>query len=154
MWEIHNLSQISGFMYAMILGSLFSLFYDVFRSFRSVKTHSIVLVFIEDLIYFFIIAILSFIFFLSITAGEIRGYILIGILVGFLCFYILLSRYCIYMFTFIFNTLFNIFKLFSKWFYIIFAKIDRFFTKYLKNKLKCYKKGLKKLKVLLYTSKK
>lgn len=151
MWEISNANQVIGFLYSIILGIIFTILYDFIRSVRIIKPHTSVLVFLEDVIFFTIIAVVTFIFCLGLTAGEIRGYILIGILAGFLLFFFTLSRYCINFFVAIFKVVCSIARVISKGFYFLFEKNDEYITKFFKNTLKYFKKGLKKVKVLLYT---
>ena len=154
MWEINNTNQITGFLYAVILGIFFAIIYDILRAFRIIKNHTSFLVFIEDAVYFLIISPITFIFFLSITAGEVRGYILIGILLGFTAFFMFVSRYSLKLFCVFLNIIKRVLIVFNKWFYLIFDKLDLFVTNFLKNTLKCFKKGLKMLVGLLYTNRK
>ena len=84
MWEISNTSQAVSFLYSIILGILYALFYDIFRAVRIVKPQTAFSVFLQDLFYFFITAIVTFIYLLALTNGEIRAYVLVGILIGFL----------------------------------------------------------------------
>ncbi|MBQ4120173.1 MAG: spore cortex biosynthesis protein YabQ [Clostridia bacterium] len=154
MWEINNTSQAISFLYSIILGILFAIIYDFFRSLRKCKQHTILLVFIEDILYFLILAVITFIFLLALTNGQVRAYILIGILLGFLLFVLTLSKYYIIVMCFLLKLFFKLLDLISKGFYIIIGKMDCFITDFFKNTLKCLKKGLKKLVCLLYTNKK
>ena len=147
MWEISNKLQIFGFLYSIALGMIFSAFYDVLRAFRTVKRPKAILVFIQDIFYFIIISLTSFIFFLAITNGEIRAYILFGIILGFTLFNLLLSPYLLKILIAVFNTFSVIFERINKAFYWIFERIDR-------SLIKIFKKGLKIAKGLLYTIKK
>lgn len=147
MWEISNKLQIFGFLYSIALGMIFSAFYDVLRAFRAVKRSKAVLVFTQDIFYFIIISFISFIFFLAITNGEIRAYILFGMILGFTLFNLLLSRYLLKVLTAIFKALRLVFRRINKAFYWIFERIDR-------GLIKIFKKGLKIAKGLLYTIKK
>lgn len=152
MWELSNKLQIIGFLYSIILGMIFAAFYDIFRALRIVKKPTALSVLFQDILYFFTISILTFIFLLAITNGEIRGYILFGEIVGFLIFLALISRFFIKILIFILNLFLRLYKCFFKGFYFVFEKIDGIFMKFLKNSFKCLKKGLKKVKGLLYTS--
>lgn len=154
MWEISNTSQAISFLYSVVLGIFFAIIYDFFRSLRKCKQHTILSVFIQDILYFLILSVITFLFFLALTNGQIRGYILIGILLGFLLFVLTLSKYYIIVLSFLLKLFFKLLNLISKGFYIIIGKMDRFITDFFKNTLKCLKKGLKKLICLLYTNKK
>ena len=144
MWEISNQSQITNFIFAIVLGVFFAVFYDLFRAIRIIKFHSSIAVFFEDIAYFSIISLFTFIFFLSATAGEIRGYILIGIFLGFILFYLTISKYYLKALCIIFRLLFRVNSAILKYFYLIFEKIDNLITGFFINALNCFKKLLKK----------
>lgn len=154
MWEIDNNLQISAFLFSVVLGVVFEFFYDVFRALRRAVFHKNIFVFFEDIIYFCIISVLSFIYFLSVTNGEIRGFVLLGILLGFLGLYFTLSRYISSALFVVIYWLIKLILSFKRAFYLLFSKIDTILTKFLKNTLVFLKKGLKKCGVLLYTNRK
>ena len=83
MWEINNSTQAINFSRAVILGILFCLLYSIFSSIRKAGKDSFTAVLLEDLLYFIIITPVLFLFLLSTTNGELRFYILFGILIGF-----------------------------------------------------------------------
>lgn len=154
MWEISNLSQITGFIFSCVLGVVFCLLYDLFRAFRLVKAHKTIFVFLEDILYFSLASVITFLFLLSITNGEIRGYILFGIALGFFAANFAVSRFFLAVTTKLFCLFKRAFKGFSSSFYWLFEKIDCYSQKIFKNTFKCLKKGLKITKGLLYTNKK
>lgn len=154
MWEINNISQAVSFLYSIILGIFFSAFYDIFRSLRLLKKQTTLAVFLQDIIYFLIIAIVTFICLLSLTNGEVRAYILIGILLGFLLFLFTISKFFIIALSFILKIFFKFLSIVLNGFYLIILKIDYFIIFFLKNTLKCFKKVLKRLRCLLYTNRK
>lgn len=79
------------FFQSCILGVFLGLFYDFFRILRmAIKTHTAV-VFIEDVCYFAIVAISSFAFIMVSNDGILRGFLLIGELVGILLYFSTLS---------------------------------------------------------------
>ncbi len=152
MWEISNATQVMNFLYSIALGVIFAIIYDIFRSIRVVKVHSAIMVFLEDIFYFSIISTATFIFLLAVTYGEIRAFVIIGIGIGFLLFFLTLSRYFLKILTYIFNSISSLFKFFIAGFYYIFEKIDYFISSFLKNTLKYCKKVLKIVRDLLYTN--
>ncbi len=154
MWEISAVLQIQSFIYSIILGAIFSLIYDFFRTYRNIKTHSSITVFLEDIFYFFIISIITFIFLLSTTNGEIRFYILFGILFGFIIFHIFFSKYILRCLLYLFNKIKRFLILIKKLIYRFFNKIDYYSMIFLKFILKCFKKVLKTVTKLLYTNRK
>ncbi len=154
MWEISNSSQILNFVYSIALGMIFGILYDFLRAFRLIKNHSEIIVFTEDIIYFLLLSISTFVFLITATNGQIRAYILFGIIIGFLIYYFTLSRLIIKILFLLFKTLMIGFSVFLKGFYLIFNKIDTLFISFLKNTLKCFKKLLKMIVGLLYTYRK
>ena len=154
MWEISNSSQALNFLYSIILGLIFASAYDFFRSLRIVKSHTAIMVFFEDVIYFSVLSMVTFVFLLSVTNGEVRGYVLFGIIIGFLFFIFTVSKYYIIALTFLLKVFFKAINLFLKGFYVIFGKIDCVLSVFLINTLKYSKKCLKKLIGLLYTNSK
>lgn len=158
MWEINNNLQVVSFLFSLALGVCFCAFYDIFRAVRLVWCPKGLTVFLQDIIYFCILSVVTFIFLLSITNGEIRGYVLFGILLGFLLFYYTLSRYFLIILKKMLRLLNFVFKAINSgfnWFFskieILICKFSYFGVKFLKNTLNYCKKLLKKAKGLLYT---
>lgn len=102
MWEIKNSFQLFSFAMALLMGVIFCLFYDILRAFRKAKKISDIEVFMQDVIYFLIIAIFTFIVFVPLSNGEIRGYLLIAIAIGFVVCFFTISRLSLKIFTCVF----------------------------------------------------
>ncbi len=132
MWEISNSFQAISFLYSIILGIGFCLIYDVLRAFRKQTTPSFFEVLIEDLIYFIFAALITFIFLMSVSNGELRGYVIIGITIGFTVCFFTLSRIWIIALTFIF-------KILKKFWDIIIKYLNGFFDFSLKKLRLCIK---------------
>ena len=153
MWEISNIAQISTFFYSLCLGVMFCILYDFFRALRMAIKFSDIVIFFQDIVYFFVISVITFVFLLSLTNGEIRGFVIFGILIGFLVFYFTFSKMLL---KFSGKTLRYLVLLFGKANSILnvgFCKADVFLSKIFKNIKNTFKKGLKKVKGLLYTKK-
>ncbi len=153
MWEISNQLQAVSFLYSMILGVIYCAFYDIFRAVRLVFKPKDWQVFLQDIVYFLIISFTTFIFLLSLTNGEIRGYILFGMVIGFCGFYLTVSKYflplCKKIIWFV-NWCFKKINNVLNW---LFSKIESFILKFYKITVTFFKKLLKKIKGLLYTKK-
>lgn len=79
------------FMGACLLGAFLGIVYDAFRISRiAVKTHNI-LIFIEDVIFFVIVTVSSFIYIIVNNNGVLRGFLIIGELLGALIYFSTLS---------------------------------------------------------------
>lgn len=76
---------------ACLLGVLLGMLYDVFRILRLAFPHGKVVVFIEDIVYFFLITLLSFSFILLWADGRLRGFFLLGEGVGAILYFVTLS---------------------------------------------------------------
>ena len=146
MWEINNLDQFITVLWSLLLGALLSLLYDSFKSVRLSFHHSRVSVFFEDILFGLIGALLSFCLLMLRTKGQIRLFVFLFMIIGFVLWRLTLSR---------FNVKFLC--LFLRFLKMIFGKVECFFEKlgqklenFFKKFYKTAKKGLKGTKVLLY----
>lgn len=158
MWEINNFSQILSFLYSFILGSIYCIVYDVIRAARKGFRCSDFAVFLQDIIFWLLCAVTCFCFLLSVTYGEIRAYIIIGIIFGFIVFRLTVSRVLYFILLRIMRALNFIFKKTNHALLVFFAfcdkEIEAFFKKtghFLKIAGISLKKLLKKTRGLLYT---
>ena len=78
MWEISINDQILTLLYSLCLGVILCVYYDIFRAFHKAGFDSPFQVFIGDILYCVTAAFATFLFLLSRTNGEIRGYVLDG----------------------------------------------------------------------------
>ena len=69
--------QVYVFMWSIVIGALLALIFDFFRILRIIKTPSILVVFIEDLVYLFLLSSIVIISAFLTNNGEIRGYMII-----------------------------------------------------------------------------
>ncbi len=133
--------------------------YDVFRASRKAGFNSAILVFVTDILFWVLSAFATFIFLISRTNGEIRGYVLIGEFIGFALFKISLSRFVFWFFTFIFCLFKKANNYLNKGFAILYRKTDAviqkiysFVIKITKRLSKSIKKLLKSRHKVLYTN--
>lgn len=94
---IHLLVSVSNqayiFLCSVIGGMLIAFIYDMFRIKRKTfKTRSIG-VFIEDLVFWIIVALVMFAVVYYSNEGELRGFIFIGTVIGVILYMLLLSRF-------------------------------------------------------------
>lgn len=151
MWEINNSLQILSFLRSLILGVLLCVLYDFIKSARLTVDFSDITIFLQDIIYSCISAFVTFIFLLSVTNGEMRGYVILGILVGFIISRFTLSRLLCKFLKFIFGGVKRLFDVISRWFYGEFDLLTEKIIKICKKTLKTVKKLLKNLECLVYT---
>ena len=89
---ISLLSQICIFFCSLIFGLVLGIVFGMFRIFDIVTGASLKQVFIEDILYFIIIGILTFLFMLVTNKGEFRVYIIFGELIGFSLYHFTLGK--------------------------------------------------------------
>ena len=80
-------SQARGFLYSLGFGVLVGILYDGIRIIRLTFTKSKTATAISDILFVIIAGVATFIFFLSVTYGEVRLYAVGGELLGFLIYY-------------------------------------------------------------------
>ena len=151
MWEINNSLQLLSFLRAVVLGVLLCVLYDFIKSARLTVNFSDIAIFLQDIIYSLVASFITFIFLLSVTNGEMRGYVILGILVGFILSRITLSRLLCKFIKLIFGGVKRIFGAVSKGFYTKFDLLTGKMNNICKKTLKTVKKLLKNLECLLYT---
>jgi len=89
---------------------LIAFVYDLFRiKRRAVKTSSI-FIYIEDLIFWVIVALIMFVVIYYSNEGEIRGYIFIGTAIGITLYTLLFSTIVIKSSLFVIRTIYKILK--------------------------------------------
>lgn len=89
------------FLISMIYGAALSLIYDMIRSFRRVVSHSNFVIAVEDFLYwiFWACAIISMIY--TYNNGDLRSYVILGLILGACLYYLLFSRLILFLLTFI-----------------------------------------------------
>ena len=86
-------SQIGIFLIYLIAGVLICLLYDIFRALRkTVKTPDLV-TYIEDTIFWILVAIFLIYLIFVLNSGEIRFFMFIAICLGGIVYYFTLSKY-------------------------------------------------------------
>ena len=142
-------------MVSLVAGLVMCVIYDITRVLRWHLSLGRAGVFFLDILYFSVSGIATFCLFLSLTNGEIRGYILIGEAVGFMLFRATLSVFfCkgLKVFLKVLNFALN---LANKWIFVplksFFAKTITVFKKIAFKMPLFKKKGLKNDDGLVYT---
>ena len=84
--------QLIIFGYSCVLGAGLGLLYDFFRIIRMMINPRNIAVFIQDIIYFIISGLITFLFVLGFNRGEARFYILAGEGIGWIIYHITLGE--------------------------------------------------------------
>lgn len=130
--------------------------YDVVRALRKVCLSSLLAITIGDILLWIFYAFITFIFLMSRTNGEIRGYVLLGELLGFVLFRISISRFFYLFLKFVFEKLNKIIQKINMVLSAFYIKIECLALKVIRlliKILKTVKKLLKNTVKLLYTNK-
>lgn len=151
MWEIDNLLQVINFARSLCLGVIFCLVYDILRAIRKLFDFSAVGVFFQDIVYSVFSAFVIFVFLLSITNGELRGFVFISVSLGFFLSRLTVSKIWVCFLKLIIGLIKSGFFTISKAFYGCFDFLEKNIAKFFQKSLKVLKKLLKSLCKLLYT---
>ena len=146
MWEINTANQTVTFILSLCIGVLFCVLYDILRAVRKVCLNSFWSVFFTDILLWIFYALTTFLFLMSRTNGEIRGYVLAGELLGFVLFRLTLSRLLFAALAFIVTKLAELNKKVSRIFAKLYAGFDMLLLKIQQYISKCFKSVKKLLK--------
>lgn len=128
-------NQLFSFFIYVIVGILLGFIFDIFRALRKSIKNSTVATNIEDILF----VIISFIIITTvvqiISKGELRFYILLGIILGILIYFLSVSKYIITGETWILKSIIKILKSIYNFFIKFFKKINDLILKFL-NKVK------------------
>lgn len=160
MWEISVNGQITAVIYSLVLGAVLGIFYDIIRVFRKTGLNSFAAVFICDVFFFAVSAVVTFIFLVGATNGEIRGYVIFSCAVGFIVYRLTLSKVVFYLICKLFGLISFVTRLISLLF-LDFLRICEIPVSFMGKGLKhagkrifsALKKLLKNVRVMLYTMK-
>lgn len=83
--------EVFVFFQACLLGALLGALYDGFRILRLAFPNGKVLIFFEDILYFFVVTVASFSFVLLYSGGVLRAFMLFGELMGAILYFFTVS---------------------------------------------------------------
>ena len=106
--------QVYCFLMSVGVGAVLGCVYDVFKLLHIFLPSKKVVVFVEDVLYWIIAVFVTFIFILTFNSGEIRGFLLIGELCGFIIYYFLMSPFVVKLLKFIVSAFVKVFKFIFK----------------------------------------
>ncbi|MBO4694109.1 MAG: spore cortex biosynthesis protein YabQ [Clostridia bacterium] len=114
MWEISIGGQALTCLYSLVLGAVLCVFYDVFRAARKTGVNSFLSVFITDIIFWLVSTVIVFLFLISTTNGEIRGYVILFSILGFLIYRFTIGRVLFYALCRVLKLLSRVWRGFSR----------------------------------------
>ena len=86
------LKELWIFSYSCLLGLGLGILYDVFRIVRMLINTKNITIFLQDVIYFIVSGLITFLFVLGINEGQSRFYILAGEGIGWIAYHITLGE--------------------------------------------------------------
>jgi spore cortex biosynthesis protein YabQ len=89
---IFIVDQVYVFLYAILGGAIVAFFYDILRIKRRAIRTNVMIVGLEDILYWLVAAVFLFITVYRSNSGEMRGYIFIGNVIGVILYESLLSK--------------------------------------------------------------
>lgn len=132
-------TEVLVFFLSCLLGAFFSFYYDCFRLLRQIVPHNGVVVFFEDILYFSSCTIIAFSFIVSKSAGEIRGFLFVGVVFGYILYFFTISIVFMKIMRLLFQVIRKVLliillpiKLIFIAFYYFFTKFFDFFCKIMK----------------------
>ncbi|WP_268919958.1 spore cortex biosynthesis protein YabQ [Acetivibrio mesophilus] len=100
-------NQAYVFFSCVLGGMIVAFIYDIFRVRRKAIRSSNLIVYFEDFIYWIIVALTLFAIIYRSNEGEIRGYLILGIVIGIILYALLLSKIVMTIFLFIINIIYK-----------------------------------------------
>ena len=120
--------QLNILFYSAGFGFFAALLYDIFKLIHFPVFKSVKWLFAKDLFYSITTAFLCFVFLLSVNNGKIRIYIIIGIILGYICWFMVLSSIFLRFGTLIFNKIKSVVSIFAAVITLPFRLIFSLFT--------------------------
>ena len=93
-------NQAYVFLCCVLGGMIIAFMYDVFRIRRKAIRSSNIIVYFEDFIYWILVALVLFAVVYISNDGELRGYVIIGAIIGIILYTLLLSKIVMTVFLF------------------------------------------------------
>lgn len=137
-------TQVQAFLLSMAIGTVIGVLYDVFRIFRLSFTDNKVVVVIQDILFWSVSAVLSFLFVFVINNGEFRAFLAFGEILGFIVYYFTLGAMVFKISGWLIHGIKTVARAILRALLFPFRKIYLVFSPKLKSMCKSTKKNLKK----------
>ena len=151
MWEIDLANQLESFFLSIPLGFMLGALFYILEGVGHTSNGQKIRQFISDIFFFIFAGFVTYCFLLIRSKGEIRGYILVGELIGFLVYKKLFGKITVTLLTWLVSLIKtavrSVFRAVSR----IVCLMCAFIVKIFKKVNIFSKKGLKKQDVLVYT---
>lgn len=108
--EFSLATQTVYFLYSILFGIILSAVYDVVRVIRFMGFTKLWQIILSDVVYFFVCAVLTFLFSLPFNNGSVRYFVLFGEAVGFILYRFTLGEVMAKVYCFLIRIIRRIFK--------------------------------------------
>ena len=95
--------QVYIFLGTILVGAIMGVIFDFFRALRRNGNTRNIVVYIQDIVFWLIVAVIIITSSFILNNGDLRGYMLIGYLLGSFLYMLILSNYIKGFFVFIMN---------------------------------------------------
>lgn len=137
--------EVQFFLVSILSGAILLIVYDIIRIFRRIVKHSKALVAIEDILFWVASSIFIFNMMYKQNNGDIRGFSIMGMLIGMIVYNHILSKVVVNASTTIINKIIWVIKKIIAIIFFPFKKILGFIFKYTRRFLLFLRKKLRKL---------
>lgn len=141
--------EVQFFLVSILCGVILLVVYDIIRIFRRIIRHSKILVAIEDILFWVASSIFIFIMMYRQNNGDIRGFSIMGMVIGMIIYNQLISNIVVNTSTTVINKIIWVIKKVILIILFPFRKIFGFVFKYIFRVLRFLKKNLRKLLINL-----
>ncbi|MBO5143345.1 MAG: spore cortex biosynthesis protein YabQ [Clostridia bacterium] len=125
--------QVYIFLWSVLIGAIMGVVFDFFRALRRKGNTRNIVVYLQDIVFWLIVAVIIITSSFILNNGDLRGYMLIGYLLGALLYMLLFSYYIKGAFSLILDII-------NKGFIFITKPINKLLEKMNKNEEKLEKK--------------
>ena len=117
--------QVYIFLSSVVIGAFMGIIFDFFRALRRNGNTKNIIVYFQDIVFWLIIAIIIITSSFILNNGDLRGYMLIGYLLGALLYILILSNFIKGLFVIVMDFIENIFSKITKPLIKLLEKIEK-----------------------------
>lgn len=85
--------QVYIFLWTVLVGAIMGVVFDFFRALRRSGNTKNIIVYIQDIVFWLIVAVIIITSSFILNNGDLRGYMLIGYILGALLYMLIISNY-------------------------------------------------------------
>lgn len=126
MSQVNIVDELYIFLIAINYGLIIGGIYDFYRVFRYFSKPKKILTAIEDILFWIIVTLIVFTFLVRKTDGIIRGFVLLGFIIGYSFYFKVISKYSYLLLKKIFKLIFDLISEIIKIILYPFRKISNF----------------------------